>query len=399
MFFASREKNTAKVISSSAISKFGDMLFDYVNSVLLSGSKNGGWLLSIYQSSEVFTSVLFNFLGGALSDYKNRKNIIFICDLFSGSVCFLLSIFIPDDVFLYAVIVINIVFAIISSFRSPAYKAIFREIVNENNLGKVNSILETVNEIVQIGGPTLALMIAKFIGNRGALILDSISFFISGFLLQKLFIISPQKLNTKKTTTISQIFQGFHYLTLNRNIMVIVIFSSVINFIIAGYNLILPFSTYAFSGTKLKAYAVFLTAESVGGLVGASLSGLMKKDPSSNKLFILMMLCGLSLIPCPQLFLLTHSVIVVSVCIAMFNMFLGIYNIQFMTFVQINTKVEYIGRVFSIIFSIAILFMPFGTFFFKFVFNLKNQFDYSFLGLSLIFISLISMTVNKFIKN
>lgn len=60
------KKNTAKVISSSAISKFGDMLFDYVNSVLLSGSKNGGWLLSIYQSSEVFTSVLFNFLGGGI---------------------------------------------------------------------------------------------------------------------------------------------------------------------------------------------------------------------------------------------------------------------------------------------------------------------------------------------
>lgn len=45
--------NTVKVTSSNVISKFGDILFDYVNSVFLSSVANGGLWLSLYQSSEV----------------------------------------------------------------------------------------------------------------------------------------------------------------------------------------------------------------------------------------------------------------------------------------------------------------------------------------------------------
>ena len=43
--------NTIKVTSSNAISKFGDVLFDYINSVCLSNSRNGGLWLALYQSS------------------------------------------------------------------------------------------------------------------------------------------------------------------------------------------------------------------------------------------------------------------------------------------------------------------------------------------------------------
>ena len=73
--------NTVKVTTSNAISKFGDVLFDYVNTVFLSSIPNGGFWLSFYQSSEVLISVFFNFWGGAVSDSGNRKRIIFHCDL------------------------------------------------------------------------------------------------------------------------------------------------------------------------------------------------------------------------------------------------------------------------------------------------------------------------------
>ncbi|WP_173001184.1 hypothetical protein [Lactobacillus helveticus] len=43
--------NTIKATSSNAISKFGDVLFDYINSVCLSNSRNGGLWLALYQSS------------------------------------------------------------------------------------------------------------------------------------------------------------------------------------------------------------------------------------------------------------------------------------------------------------------------------------------------------------
>ena len=386
--------NAGKVTISNGVSKFGDVLFDYVNSAFLSSIPGGGFWLSLYQSSEVFISVFFNFWGGALSDSSNRKQIIFRCDLISGFICLLLAIFIPQALFIYAVIVINIALAIITSFRSPAYKAVFREIVYKEHINKVNSILEITKEVIQIAGPSAALIIANMFGNRVALILDAISFFISGLLIRKLELLTnPPKKKGKKNTFL-QVKEGFQYILTNRQILTIIIFASIVNFIIAGYNLILPFSSYAFTGTTFKAYATFLTAESIGGLIGASISTFIKKEPTTNKLLFLIILCGISLLPTELVFRLSHSIILVAIPIALFNLCLSIFNIQFMTFVQTKTDLNYIGRVFGIIFSVAILFMPFGTFFFQRIFNLKNPLNYLILGLALIVISLITMLLN-----
>ncbi|MDN6052054.1 MAG: MFS transporter, partial [Lactobacillus sp.] len=387
--------NTAKVTVSNAISKFGDVLFDYVNSVFLSATPNGGLWLSLYQSSEILVSVFFNFWGGALSDSGNRKQIIFRCDLISGLICLLLTIFIPKSLFIYAVILINIALAIITSFRSPAYKAIFREIVATAHINKVNSILEIAKEVVQIAGPGLALVIAHFFGNRMALILDAVSFFISGLLVRKLTILTRKAIKKSHKNTFSQIKEGFQYLATNQQIVIIIVFSSIVNFILAGYNLILPFSTYAFTGTTFKAYAAFLTAESIGGLLGASISTFIKKEPTTKTLLGLIILCGVALMSVEKLFQAFHSIVLIAIPIVLFNLFLSIYNIQFMTFVQTRTDINYIGRVFGIIFSVAILFMPFGIFFFQSMLNLKNPANYLILGLALIIVAVLTLILNR----
>ena len=54
---------------------------------------NGGILLALYQSSEILISVFFNFLGGALSDQNNKKEIIWHCDIISGLICIVLAFF------------------------------------------------------------------------------------------------------------------------------------------------------------------------------------------------------------------------------------------------------------------------------------------------------------------
>lgn len=391
-------KNTTKVTLSNCISKFGDILFDYINSVWLTGLGNGGFWLAIYQSSETFISVFFNFLGGFLSDFKNRKKIIWICDLFCGLLCLFLGLVIPNNLFLFAIVLINAIFSIASSFRDPAYKAIFREIVRKDNIGRANSILETFKQIIKISGPSLALVIAKFVGSRVSLILDGFSFIISGLLVKHLNIITNKDRKKKKNTTLRGIFEGFAYLGKNKMILMIILFSSIINFFLAGYSLVLPFSNYSFSSGTTKVYAVFLTAESVGGLLGAFFSNFKKDNPTMMQLLIIMTLCGASLLPIESIFVISHSIILASIGIVFMNCFLSIFNIQFMTFVQTQTDIEYIGRVFSIIFSVAVLFMPFGTFFFQSVLSLKSSANYFLFGILIVLASLTFIVIQYFLK-
>lgn len=112
--------------------------------------------------------------------------------------------FIPKSFFIYAILIINIALAILSSFRNPAYKAIFREIVYREHINKVNSILEIAKEIVQICGPTGAVIISHFLGNTIALVVDGITFIISGLLIKKFTIITaPDLVKKPKKNTIT----------------------------------------------------------------------------------------------------------------------------------------------------------------------------------------------------
>lgn len=63
------QKNASLIVSINAISKIGDVLFDYVNnSFLASLNMNSMVLVEGYQSLENIIGVLFNLFGGVIAD-------------------------------------------------------------------------------------------------------------------------------------------------------------------------------------------------------------------------------------------------------------------------------------------------------------------------------------------
>ena len=70
-------------------------------------------------------------------------------------------------------------------------------------------------------------------------------------------------------------------------------------------------------------------------------------------------------------------------------LFLSIFNIQFFSIVQRDVDNEFLGRVFGIIFTVAILFMPIGTGFFSMVLNPTNTFNFFIIGMSITILSLV----------
>lgn len=376
--------NTAKLVTSNSISKLGDILFDYVNSVWLSKLGNGSFWMAVYQSSETIVSVFVNFIGGILSDTKQRKSIIWICDIIAGLLCIALAVFVPSIWLLYAIIAVNIALSVLSSIRDPAYKAVFGEIVLKEQIGRVNSLLESCKQTIKVAGPVLAMVIAKFFGSKMALLLDGLTFIISGLLIRQLDILFETESPVAKQSNFSKIKDAFKYLLAEKNILIVIVFASVINFILAGYELILPFASFAFSK---NAYAFFLTAESVGGLLGAVASNLIRKELSSKYLFWIIAVAGLPLAVMSLLYQVSHWLFGPIICITLFNFCVSVFNIQFMIYIQTNADMTYIGRVFSIVFTAAIIFVPLGSFFFQFVMDVKDSVDYLWLGGLLTFVA------------
>ncbi|ATF56522.1 MFS transporter [Streptococcus anginosus] len=393
------KKNILYLVYSKGISRIGDVMFDYANNRFLAGiNPTSLSLVAIYQSLESVIGVLFNLFGGVIADSFNRKKIIIATNILCGLSCITLSFISQEQWLVYAIVITNVILAFMSAFSGPSYKAFTKEIVKKDSISQLNSLLETTSTVIKVTIPMIAIFLYKLLGIHGVLLLDGLSFLIAASLI---FFITPvnEEVETKENMTIRGIFDdlkiGFTYVYSHKQILIIIALSALVNFFLAAYNLLLPYSNQMFGSISSGLYGTFLTAEAIGGFMGAILSGFINKSLSSKRLMLFLAYSGLMLMLVAPLYYMFRNVIILAFSPALFSLFLSIFNIQFFSIVQRDVDNEFLGRVFGIIFTVAILFMPLGTVFFSVVLNPNNTFNLFIIGVSITILSLIFSTLLK----
>ena len=346
-----------QLISRGAVNKIGNMLYDYGNSVwLASMGAIGQTVLGMYQISELVTSILVNPFGGVISDRFSRRKILMAADLVCGILCLAISFIRNDSWMIGALIGANIVQAIAFAFSRPANKAIITELVEKDELVLYNSRLELVLQVVSVSSPVLSFLVLQFASLRITLVLDALSFFLAFGLVALLPKKEEKTMGEKKLTfkvIFSDIKEGVHYIVKQKEIFFLLVMASSVNFFFAAFNYLLPFSNqlYGVQG----AYATILTMGAIGSIVGALLASKIKA--SMEMLLFLLALTGFGVMimgfTLPSYLTFSGNFI----C----ELFMTIFNIHFFTQVQTKVEGEYLGRVLSSIYTLAILFMPIAT--------------------------------------
>lgn len=375
-----------QLISRGAVNKIGNMLYDYGNSVWLASMGTiGQTVLGMYQISELVTSILVNPFGGVVSDRFSRRKILMVTDLVCGILCLAISFIRNDSWMIGALIFANIVQAIAFAFSRPANKAIITELVEKDELVLYNSRLELVLQVVSVSSPVLSFLVLQFASLRITLVLDALSFFLAFGLVALLPKKEEKTMGEKKLTfnvIFSDIKEGVHYIVKQKEIFFLLVMASSINFFFAAFNYLLPFSNqlYGVQG----AYATILTMGAIGSIVGALLASKIKA--SMEMLLFLLALTGLGVMimgfTLPSYLTFSGNFI----C----ELFMTIFNIHFFTQVQTKVEGEYLGRVLSSIYTLAILFMPIATGLMTF---LPSVHLYSFLiiGLGVVVLSFLAL--------
>lgn len=394
-----KTKNISYLVMSKGVSKIGDIMFDFANNTFLAGlNPTSLSLVAIYQSLEKVIGVLFNLFGGVIADSFKRKKIIIGTNFLSGIACIVLSLISKEQWLVYAIVITNVILAFMSAFSGPSYKAFTKEVVKEDSISKLNSLLETTSTVIKVTIPMVAIFLYNILGVRGVLLLDGLSFLMAALLI---LFVTPvnEEVDTKEEMTISGVFNdlkvGFKYVYSHKPIFIIIILSTLVNFVLAAYNLLLPYSSQMFEGISDRLYGSFLTAQAIGGFLGSILSGFVNRSLSSRRLLLFSACSGLMLMLTAPLYFIFHNLIILIFSPALFSLFLSIFNIQFFSIVQRDVDNEFLGRVFGIIFSVAILFMPLGTVFFSVVLNPNNTFNIFIIGVSITVLSLIFSTLLK----
>ena len=252
-----------------------------------------------------------------------------------------------------ALIFANIVQAIAFAFSRPANKAIITELVEKDELVLYNSRLELVLQVVSVSSPVLSFLVLQFASLHLTLLLDALTFFIA-FVLVALLPKEEPMVQDKKPFTGKDIFadikDGLHYIWHQKEIFFLLLVASSVNFFFAAFEFLLPFSNklYGVEG----AYATILTMGAIGSIIGALIANKFKS--SMNTLLFLLILTGVGVfmmgLPLPNILAFSGNLI----C----ELFMTIFNIHFFTRVQTKVESEFLGRVLSTIFTLAILFMP-----------------------------------------
>ncbi|MFS1664585.1 MFS transporter [Streptococcus sp. zg-JUN1979] len=390
----SKEKrNIALMVTSRMVSRIGDIMFDTANNTFLAGlNPTSLSLVAIYQSLESVIGVLFNLFGGVIADSFKRKKIIIGSNILCGIVCILLAFISQDQWLVYAIIVTNVILAFMSAFSGPSYKAFTKEIVHKDSISKLNSLLETTSTVIKVSIPMVAVLLYHRIGIHGVLLLDGLSFLVAAGLMFFVVPINEEVLVKEKMTlksTFVDLKVGFDYVYRNKPVFLIILLSALVNFFLAAYNLLLPYSSQMFTGLSDGLYGTFLTAEAVGGFVGAMLSGFVNKALSTKRLMLFLMLSGLMLMLSLPLYLSFHHIVAITLSPALFSLFISIFNIQFFSIVQRDVDNAFLGRVFGIIFTVAILFMPIGTGIFSMLLVPDKPFNLLMIGSCVTLLSLV----------
>ena len=383
-------RHAVQLISRGAITKIGNMLYDYGNSVWLASMGTiGKTVLGIYQISELVTGILVNPFGGVISDRFSRRKILMTTDLVCGLLCLAISFVRSDRWMIAALIFANIVQAIAFGFSRPANKAIITEVVEKEEIVTYNAHLELVLQVVSVSSPVFSFLVLQFASLHATLLLDALTFFIAFVLVAFLPKEEPQfqeKHRLTRKDIFSDIKDGLDYIWHQKDIFFLLLVASGVNFFFAAFEFLLPFSNrlYGVNG----AYATILTLGAIGSILGALVAN---KIASSMKtlLFLLIMAGGgvfMMGLPLPPYFSFSGNL----VC----EFFVTIFDIH--VFTQVQTKVEddYLGRVLSTIYTLAVLFMPIAKGLMTWLPSVRME-SFLFIGAGVILFSLLAQLVAK----
>ena len=383
-------RHAVQLIARGAINRMGNMLYDYGNSVWLASMGTiGKTVLGIYQISELVTSILVNPFGGVISDRFSRRKILMMTDLVCGLLCLAISFIRNDRWMIAALIFANIVQAIAFAFSRTANKAIITEVVEKDEIVTYNAHLELVLQVVGVSSPVFSFLVLQFASLHATLLLDALTFFIA-FVLVALLPKEEAKVQEKKRLTGKDIFSdmkdGLDYIWHQKEIFFLLLVASSVNFFFAAFEFLLPFSNRLY-GVK-GAYATILTLGAIGSIIGALIANKFKS--STEMLLFLLILTGVGVfmmgLPLPPLLSFSGNL----VC----ELFMTIFNIHFFTQVQTKVEGDYLGRVLSTIFTLAILFMPVAKGLMTWLPSVRME-SFLLIGAGVILFSLLAQVVAK----
>ncbi|WP_371802211.1 MFS transporter [Candidatus Lokiarchaeum ossiferum] len=319
--------------------------------------------------------VILSPIAGVFADKHDKKKIIIIADSAQAFLTLgIILIFYFSEVKVWHILTLNSLRSVCQAFHEPVTFSLIPQLVPPSKLSRVNGINFFLSSIIRIIGPVIGAWLMVFLAVELILWIDIITFLLA--LLTILQIKIPKSVKEKQIeqqkqdmgdayehppepSFFTQFKEGIHAITEIKGFTGIMILAIFANFIMQPLDVLLPnFIKYEHFGEKqqLGYFMAFLQA---GMLCGGLISALKKQW----KNVIVIMSLGLFSTGIGLLLLgvIGQSNFILLYTVAFFMLLLNpIVNALFQTTLQRSVPPEKMGRVISVVVSLATLASPIG---------------------------------------
>ena len=367
-------RNFVLLLLGQIVSNLGNALYSIsIIWYLMSkgNAQNVGLIISGFGICMILPHVLMGPIGGVIVDRFDRRKIIYGTDFIRGVLFVILTTAIYVDFHpITSIFAVTVMSNGLSSLFNSAVDASVPNLVHESQLNKANSYNGMSRQLMIIVGSAAAGFLYYYIGIVGILIINTISFILSG--LSETFIVLDRKstgnLNFKEMKR--DMKAGINYIKEQPALLKTVIFFTLLNLIVNPiYMVVFPRVIKFDLLLSARELGIFEAIFAGGSILGMIIASMLPVKKSYFRLISISLLSQCFVFVLFALPLMPWSLnqfkgieilgawAVVGIIFAFINSFL---NVPLFTILQTRIEDAYRGRVFSMITTLTQAAVPVG---------------------------------------
>lgn len=359
-----KERNYLKEIIAAAISRFGDGIDTVAFSWLAYQLTGSTLFVATLFAVNGLPNLIFGMISGVLCKYISEKRIMYMCDIGRGiCVALIALLFYTEKIQIWHLYIITFLNSSFESFRNPASTNIIPKILKKDNLENGLALRTSMSKVLELGGLAIAPLFITFMGVSGALLIDSITFFVCGAIIMLIKLSSKnEKLQyVGMKAYVLDLKEGFNYVKNNKTILNICIFTCIMNGLFIPINTFqVPYVTEVLNKGS-EAISILNIGIVIGMVLGPIFAPRLKRKLSGRNIFITSgILIGIGFFVLGFLGYIPEKLVNIILFINMFSVGLGAIQINFIIQIEVFKRVEseYLSRVSSIISALALCIIP-----------------------------------------
>ena len=381
-------KDFTLVVIGQIISLFGNAALRFALPLYLLNQTGSSVLYGTVMACALIPSILLSPVGGIVADRVNKRNIMVILDFFTAVVItgFLL---LKGEVSLVLLMTVTLMtlYGIAGAYQPSVQASIPALVVPEHSM-EANSIINTISSFSSLLGPVLGGILYSTYGLEPVLWVCILCFIFSA--VMEIFIKIPfagQMTGGGIWETIKGDFaESIRFIRKEKPVIgkVLLVVCGINLFLSSMLTVGLPYMVTEVLNLEAalanRLYGFSEGALAAGGLLGGISAGIFAKKLSVQKAGNLLIISAACVFPAGIMLCLFSlgmvNYIALTVCCFVIMIFSTIFTVQMLSFIQIETPPNLIGKVIAVVLTVSMCAQPLGNALYGVLFEICHGFEF-----------------------